>query len=123
AIVEGVGATYARGEALAAEALDDDVEEVRWQAERVAGGDPHHAWMYRTRMTAPAADGPLSGLRLVVKDSIAVAGVPMTGGSDFLRDFVPRHSAIAVRRSLDAGATLAGTAVCENLCYSGSSFT
>lgn len=123
AIVEGVGATYARVEALAAETLDDDVEEVRWQAERVAGGDPHHAWMYRTRMTAPAADGPLSGLRLVVKDSIAVAGVPMTGGSDFLRDFVPRHSAIAVRRALDAGATLAGTAVCENLCYSGSSFT
>src|SRR5690606_14296114 len=84
---------------------------------------PYHAWMHRVAPKGPAASGPLSGLRLVVKDSIAVAGVPMTAGSAFLRDYVPAQSAVAVDRALTAGAVLAGTAVCEDLCYSGSSFT
>jgi amidase len=124
ALLDGVRNTYARVEALAASQITSDDSPVSWTAEKCAGSDPHHAWMYRTTMDEAAeGTGPLSGLRLAVKDSIAVAGVPMTGGSAFLRGFVPRRSAVAVERALGAGATLAGTAVCEDLCYSGSSFT
>lgn len=124
AILDGMRDTYARVEALAAEHHPPTVPESPWHAERIAGSDAHHAWMYRTTLREPSArSGPLAGLRLVVKDSIAVAGVPMTAGGEFLRDFVPSRSAAAVERAIGAGATLVGTAVCEDLCYSGSSFT
>lgn len=124
AILDDMRDTYARVEALAAERLAKPAGKPEWKAERVAGTDPHRAWMHRTTPLEPARKhGPLAGLRLAVKDSIAVAGVPMTAGSDFLKDFVPSRSAVAVERALGAGAELAGTAVCEDLCYSGSSFT
>jgi len=124
AILDGMRGTYARVEALAAKHLETQATEVPWQVERVAGSDPHHAWMYRTTMRQPrAGSGPLAGMRLAVKDSIAVAGVPMTAGGEFLRDFIPSRSALVVDRAVQAGATLVGTAVCEDLCYSGSSFT
>jgi len=125
ALLDGMRATYARVEALAEQHLPANAApDAAWNVERVAGGDPHHAWMYRVRAGNPATtDGPLSGMRLAVKDSIAVAGIPMTAGSAFLRDFVPERSALVVERALAAGAELAGTAVCEDLCYSGSSFT
>jgi amidase len=122
ALLDGMRATYARVEALAATELETPPPSPSWTVERVAGADPLHAWMYRTSGRG-TGEGPLAGLRLAVKDSIAVAGVPMTAGSAFLRGFVPRRSAVAVERALTAGATLAGTAVCEDLCYSGSSFT
>lgn len=124
AILDGMRGTYARVEALAAQHAPAESGAVRWDVERIAGADRYHAWMYRTSLReGAAAAGPLAGLRLVVKDSIAVAGVPMTGGSNFLQGFVPSRSAVAVERALEAGAVLAGTAVCEDLCYSGSSFT
>ncbi len=124
-LLDGMRATYARVEALAAEHVAAAPATMTWDLEKIAGADPHHAWMFRATDRAPApASGPLAGLRLAVKDSIAVADVPMTAGSAFLREgFLPRRSAVAVERALDAGATLAGTAVCEDLCYSGSSFT
>lgn len=124
-LLDGMRATYARVEALAAEHVAAVPAAVAWGVEKIAGADPHHAWMFRATDRAPVpASGPLAGLRLAVKDSIAVAGMPMTAGSAFLREgFVPKRSAVAVERALDAGATLAGTAVCEDLCNSGSSFT
>lgn len=124
AILDGMRATYARVEALAEQNLAKPSADGEWDVERVAGADPHHAWMYRTTARrARSNDGPLAGLRLAVKDSIAVAGIPMTAGGEFLRGFVPSQSAVVVDRALEAGAVLVGTAVCEDLCYSGSSFT
>lgn len=124
ALLDGMRATYARVEALAADLPSASPAAPFRAFERVAGTDPLHAWMHRTNGHADAhATGPLGGLRLAVKDSIAVAGVPMRAGSAFLRDYTPARSATAVERALDAGAHLVGTAVCEDLCYSGSSFT
>lgn len=123
-LLDGMRATYARVEALAASNLPEAEKPAPWNVESVAGADPYHAWMHRTQAkSAMDATGPLQGLRLAVKDSIAVAGVPMSAGSAFLRGFTPKRSAIVVERAIEAGATLAGTAVCEDLCYSGSSFT
>lgn len=124
ALLDGMRATYARVEALASHLPADAPVATFREVERVAGTDPLHAWMHRTHGRGNEnASGPLNGMRLAVKDSIAVAGVPMTAGGAFLRDFTPKHSATAVQRTLDAGAEFVGTAVCEDLCYSGSSFT
>ncbi len=88
--------------------------------------DPAHnswgAWYVRTSI-AESAHGPLSRRTVAVKDNIAVAGVPMMNGSRTVEGFVPRRDATVVRRLLDAGATIAGKSVCEDLCFSGASFT
>jgi amidase len=80
------------------------------------------AWYVVTDITT-AGDGPLSGRRIAVKDNIAVAGVPMMNGSATLEGFVPRRDATVVTRLLAAGATIAGKAVCEELCFDGGSHT
>ncbi|MDW6023194.1 amidase family protein [Mesorhizobium sp. BAC0120] len=122
ALLDSMRATYSRVDALAEAKLPKSASAAPWTVERVAGSDPHHAWMFRTKHQA-SGSGTLADLRLAVKDSIAVAGVPMTAGSNFLQGFTPGRSAVSVERALEAGATLVGTAVCEGLCYSGSSFT
>src|SRR5581483_5303706 len=60
---------------------------------------------------------------VAIKDNIAVAGIPMMNGSRLVEGFVPSRDATVVQRLLDAGATIAGKSVCEELCCSGSSFT
>ncbi len=52
--------------------------------------------------------GPLHGLPLAVKDQFHTAGIPTTGGSAILRDFVPQHDATVMARLKDAGAVLLG---------------
>ncbi|WP_431909764.1 amidase [Amycolatopsis thermoflava] len=84
--------------------------------------NPLGAWYVRTRIP-PTGEGPLSGREVVIKDNIAVAGVPMMNGSRAVEGFVPRRDATVVSRVLAAGGTIVGKAVCEDLCYSGSSFT
>src|SRR5262249_45646161 len=68
-------------------------------------------------------EGPLSGKRIVLKDSICLAGVPMTVGAAFMQGFVPDADATVVSRMLDAGGEIVGKAVCEYLCSSGNSNT
>ena len=70
-----------------------------------------------------AADGPLAGRTVAIKDNIMVAGVPMMNGSETLEGFVPTRDATVVTRLLAAGATITGKAVCEDLCFSGGSHT
>src|SRR6266567_9344140 len=92
-----------------------------WQ--RPSGDEnPLGAW-YVTTQIQTRDDGPLAGRRIAVKDNIAVAGVPMMNGSAAVEGFVPRRDATVVTRLLDAGATIAGKAVCEDLCFSGGSHT
>jgi amidase len=54
----------------------------------------------------PTATGPLSGLRIGLKDNIAVAGVPLTAGSRVLEGYVPRRDATVVKRLLAEGAEI-----------------
>src|SRR2546423_2538577 len=84
--------------------------------------NPYNAWYWRCEI-AGAPDGPLSGQRVAIKDSVCVAGVPMMNGSATLEGYVPEVDATIVTRTLDAGATIVGKAVCEDLCFSGGSHT
>ncbi|HJQ45094.1 MAG TPA: amidase [Amycolatopsis sp.] len=86
------------------------------------GDNPLGAWAVRTAITE-SGEGPLAGRTVVVKDNVAVAGVPMANGSAAVSGFVPRRDATVVRRLLAAGATITGKSVCEDLCFSGGSFT
>jgi amidase len=87
-----------------------------------ADEDPHHTWYVRTSIRG-ATDGPLAGVRLGVKDSIMVAGVPMMNGADLLEGYVPAVDATVVTRALDAGAEIVGKTACEYFCLSGGSHT
>src|SRR5690242_9790752 len=80
------------------------------------------AWYVTTELKT-AEDGPLAGRRVAIKDNIEVAGLPMMNGSATLEGFIPRRDATVVTRLLDAGATITGKAVCEDLCFSGGSHT
>ncbi len=84
--------------------------------------NPLNAWAWLADI-AGAAEGPLKGRRVGIKDNICVAGLPMRNGSRLLEGFVPGSDATVVTRILDAGGVIAGKTVCEDLCYSGSSHT
>ena len=98
-----------------------------------------------------ASNGKLAGKTLAIKDTVAVAGVPMMNGSSLMEGFVPDYDAPVVTRILDAGylftqshqlwletvlyiktmsdctlltgGCIKGKSACENLCDSGNSFT
>ena len=70
--------------------------------------DPYNA--YVTPFEAESANsGALAGLRVAVKDNLAVRGIPMTAGTDAVA-FRPEADATVVERLRRAGATLTGTA-------------
>jgi amidase len=79
------------------------------------------AWLVKSSVKR-GTTGKLNGKRVAVKDTIAVAGLPTTDGTDFLRD-VPAFDATIVDRILGAGGEIAGKAVCEFLSYSSGSHT
>ena len=84
-----------------------------------AGEDPLNAFASRFTL-APDGDGALSGLRVGLKDNIAVAGVEMACGSRLLAGYEPVRDATVVTRLLEAGATVAGKLNMEDMAYSGS---
>ncbi|MEJ3654590.1 amidase [Actinomycetes bacterium KLBMP 9759] len=91
--------------------------------ERPADADnPFNAW-YVTCSVTETDSGPLAGRTVAVKDNTAVAGVPMMNGSSTIEGYTPLRDATVVTRLLAAGATIAGKAVCEDLCFSGGSHT
>jgi aspartyl-tRNA(Asn)/glutamyl-tRNA(Gln) amidotransferase subunit A len=53
-----------------------------------------------------AADGPLAGTRVGLKDNIDTAGLRTSCGSDFFADRVPETDAVVVSRLADAGAEM-----------------
>ncbi|XP_041459573.1 amidase-like [Lytechinus variegatus] len=84
--------------------------------------NPHNAWCYRCNIKG-TDEGKLSGKRIAIKDSIAIAGIPMTVGFNGLEGFVPDFDATVVTWVLDEGGTILGKSTCEELCCSANSHT
>jgi amidase len=81
-------------------------------------GNPHNAWYVKG-----AAGGALAGKRVAVKDSIMVAGLPITNGASLLEGYSPKVDATVVTCVLDAGAKIVGKTHCEYFYLSGGSHT
>lgn len=120
-LIAGELAGYARLDELVEPSLP--VRYPRTPGHRARPEDnPLNAWYWRCSIRG-RDEGPLAGKRIAIKDNVCVAGVPMMNGSAALEGYVPEVDATVVERILDAGGEIAGKAVCEHLCFSGSSFT
>lgn len=84
--------------------------------------NPYGAWVCRTAV-CERSEGRLAGRSVVLKDNIALAGVPMSGGTSFLAGYVPEEDATVARRVLEEGAEIVGKAACEYLSLSAGSHT
>jgi amidase len=87
-----------------------------------ASENPLNAWAVKSEVRG-APYGPLAGKRVVLKDNVCLAGVPMMNGASTLEGYVPDVDATVVTRILDAGGTIVGKAHCEYFCLSGGSHT
>jgi amidase len=120
-VLEGTMQAYDR-----VEQLPDYLPEVRYPrtpgTRPAAGDNPLGAWYVKSEIKG-APYGPLAGKRIVLKDNICLAGVPMMNGASTLEGYVPDVDATLVTRILDAGGTIVGKAHCEYFCLSGGSHT
>ena len=95
----------------------------RGPVHRPQGGEnPHGAWYVKTSIKGRPG-GKLAGRRVVLKDNVCLAGVPMMIGANLLEGYVPEVDATVVERILGAGGEIVGKAVCEYYCVSGGSHT
>lgn len=78
------------------------------------GDDEYNAFRYRCSLNG--GSGQLTGLKIAVKDNIAVADVPMTCGSSAI-EFTPEYSATVTRRLVDHGADIVGTTNMDEFAY------
>src|SRR4051794_5445570 len=96
----------------------DAVEELSAQVAPEAPADREHtvpdgdenplgAW-YVTTDIHGAAEGPLAGRTVAIKDNTAVAGGPMMKGSHTLAGFVPRPDAAVGSPLVEAGGAVQG---------------
>ncbi|MBF6058510.1 amidase [Thiomicrorhabdus heinhorstiae] len=78
-----------------------------------------HGWIIKIDGENNAA-GPLSGLRLAVKDLFDIAGYPTGAGNPcWLQTHAPAtQTASVVQKLIDAGAQLAGKTITDELAYS-----
>jgi len=104
----------------ALEALPDALPPIKYP--RAPGARPHgeanryNAWCHKTSVKG-APGGKLAGKRIVLKDNIMLAGIPMMHGTSLLDGYVPTIDATVVQRILDAGGEIVGKAETECLSH------
>jgi amidase len=76
----------------------------------------YNGWAWRCSIPG-AAEGPLAGKKVGLKDHVRVAGIPMMNSSSVMEGYVPTEDATIVTRLLDAGAEIIGKAVNGSHCF------
>jgi amidase len=84
--------------------------------------NPSNGWVWRCSIPG-AAEGPLAGRTVGIKDNACVAGIPMLNGSPIMEGYVPREDATVVTRLLDAGAHIVGKTAVPAFCFDGGGLT
>ncbi|HTY56040.1 MAG TPA: amidase [Bradyrhizobium sp.] len=80
--------------------------------------DPFNAIVRRCSVKG-AKSGKLAGKRLGIKDSVCIAGIPMTCGSHVFASYVPDIDATIITRILDAGGEITAILNMDNCAFSG----
>jgi len=135
-LLNGLDATSAAIDALPAYTyprLLPDPSTLPRTYEKLAGDaekNPLNSWSHQATITSSKPlDTRLAGRTVAVKDNVSIAGVPLTGGtfpelltgkSDYP---VPKIDAVVVKRVLESGGTVKGSANCEHFSMSPLSFT
>ena len=110
------------------EQYPDPVREVA-SAVRVPGRrltpaeDPLNAVVRTCSVKLPGAKGKLSGKTIGVKDTICVAGIPMSCASRLLYDYTPDIDATIVERILKAGGHITAVMNTDDFAFSGGGHT
>jgi amidase len=99
-------------------ALPVEEPEVRWRERDLGrrvlpGEDPYDAFIHYCTIKG-AAEGPLKGKRVGVKDNLAIAGLP-TSNSTAMASSVAGCDATVVERLLDAGGEIVGKTNLEEM--------
>jgi amidase len=107
--------------------LPDETLPMRWPradlGHRPTGAEnPSNGWTWKCSIPG-AAEGPLAGKRVGIKDNACVAGIPMLNGSPIMEGYVPREDATVVTRLLDAGAEIVGKTAVPAFCFDGGGLT
>jgi aspartyl-tRNA(Asn)/glutamyl-tRNA(Gln) amidotransferase subunit A len=74
------------------------------------------------RIARDGPRGPLDGIPFAHKDIYATAGLPTTGHSRVMQDFVPREDATTVRKLAEAGIVMLGKLATHEFALGGPSF-
>ena len=85
--------------------------------ERARANAQLHAFTWLAAEAPRGAEGLLSGVPVVVKDLMEVAGAPLTGGSRALDPSIPQRDAAVVARVSRAGASIVALANLHELAY------
>jgi len=85
--------------------------------------DPHNAVVRNCSVQMVNASGPLAGRKVGIKDTIAIAGIPMGGASRVLYDFTPVSDAPVVTRILEAGGHITAVLNTDDFAFSGAGHT
>ena len=88
----------------------------------VGDENPSNGWTWKCSIPG-AAEGPLAGRTVGVKDNVCVAGMPLLNGSPIMEGYVPREDATVVTRLLDAGAEIVGKTAVPAFCFDGGGLT
>jgi len=80
--------------------------------------DPFNALVRRCSVKG-AKSGKLAGKRLGIKDSVCIAGIPMTCGSHVFAGYVPDIDATIITRILEAGGEITAILNMDNCAFSG----
>lgn len=70
-----------------------------------------------------SAKGPLAGKRIGIKDTVCIAGIPMSCASRLLYDFVPDIDATVITRILKAGGHITAVLNTDDFAFSGGGHT
>ena len=85
-----------------------EISAAEWFDAYASADDELGAYLWRAETPQAAAEGELAGVPIAVKDIFCTEGIPTTAGSRVLEGYVPPYTATAVRRLVDAGASLLG---------------
>jgi amidase len=120
-LMEGTFQAYDR-----VDAMPDNLPKVKYPRtpgyKPGANENPLNAWYVKCEVRG-ASSGPIEGKKIVLKDNVCLAGVPMMNGASTLEGYTPDVDATIVTRILDAGGLIVGKAHCEYFCLSGGSHT